>query len=62
MKVVNSTQVNIQHKTSVQYTFIVKELETRGMGIHIYKIKDERSFTRVMLNNIHSSTNSEKLK
>jgi hypothetical protein len=59
-RVVN-TQVEIELKTFVKYTLMIKELYARNTDFHTYKMKDERSF-KVVLKNIHPSINLEELK
>lgn len=54
-------QVKVQTKNTEVYTNIIKELITRKPEFHIYKPKQKRSF-RVVLKNMHSSTNMEDIK
>lgn len=61
IKIINNTQVKIQPETSEKYTTIIKELKERNTEFHTYKIKQERSF-RVILKNMHHSTNLDNLK
>jgi len=61
IKVLRENEVKIQPKSTQAYTIIVKELQKRDTEFHTYRLKHERSF-RVVLKNIHPSTDIEELK
>lgn len=52
LKVLSNDQVKIQLKTDIEYTNIIKLLQSRGTEFHTYRSKQERSFT-VVIKNIH---------
>lgn len=61
IKVLSMKQMKIQPKSIEAYSIIVKELQKRDTKFHTYKPKHERSF-RVVLKNIHPSSNTDKIK
>jgi len=61
IKVLRENEVKIQTKSTQAYTIIVKELQKRDTEFHTYRLKHERSF-RVVLKNIHPSTDFEEIK
>ncbi|EFN89295.1 Nucleic-acid-binding protein from transposon X-element, partial [Harpegnathos saltator] len=54
-------QIKVQAKDPQIYRTITKELVARNTEFHTYKPKQDRSF-RVVLKNMHSSTDMEELK
>lgn len=61
IKTINEEQIRVQIMNPQMYAIIVKELIARKPEFHTYKSKQDRSF-RVVLRNMHSSTNLEDLK
>jgi len=60
IKIINKTQIKIQTNTSAKYILIAKELQARNRVLYLQN-KGKRSF-RVVLKNMHHSTNPEVLK
>jgi hypothetical protein len=54
-------QVKIQVEDGISYSKITKALNERNTHYHTYRTKDTKTF-RVVLKNIHPSTNTEDIK
>lgn len=61
LKILRENQVKILPKSQESYSKIVKQLESKHTEFFTYKPKEERGF-RVILRNMHPSTNTEELK
>ncbi|KAM0734111.1 Nucleic-acid-binding protein from transposon X-element [Formica fusca] len=61
IKILKAEEVKIQPRTTQAYSTIVKELQNKGTEFHTYRLKQDRNF-RVVLKNIHPSTDASQLK
>jgi len=55
IEIINA-QINIQLKSSIAYVNIVKELKSKNMEFHTYKLKQKWTF-RVVFKHIHATAN-----
>lgn len=61
IKILKDEEVKILFKTTQAYSTIIKKLQKKGTEFHTHKLKQDRSF-RVVLKNIHPSTDVSELK
>ena len=61
IKALQNNEVKIQPKTADHYRIIIKALTEKQTEFHSYKLKEERNY-RVVLKNMHHSTNIEEIK